>query len=205
MRRRARFVGRRFARARAAATLPAILTTPAPAMPASRPARLLAPIAAALLAAAGLVAGASHAAGIDIHAGVDAADVGLPVYPGAAKHPEDGGGEDDLSLGLWGSAFGVKVLTVNYRSRDEVDQVSAFYRDALRAFGPVLDCSAGAPRAPRGPASGPKALDCGDDHPAAGVRLYKSGSPQDQRIVEVKPLRRGANFRLTRVQTHGLD
>lgn len=185
------------------------MTTPQPAMHdprPPRPPRLLAPIAAAVLAAAALVAGSSRAAGIDIHAGADAADVGLPVYPGAVKRPDaDGDSEGDLSFGLWGSAFGVKIATVAYRSRDGVDDVSAFYRDALHRFGPVLDCSAGVPRAPARPASGAKALDCSDDHPAPGVRLYKAGSPQDQHLVEITPRPHGASLRLTRVQTRGLD
>lgn len=170
-----------------------------------RPPRLLAPIAALLLAAAGLVAGSSQAAGIDIHAGADAADIGLPVYPGAVKRPEDDGSRDDFSFGLWGSSFGVKIATVAYRSRDDFDDVSAFYRDALHRFGPVLDCSAGVPRAHARPASGTKVLDCSDDDADPGVRLYKSGSPDDQHVVEIKPLSHGASFRLTRVQTRGLD
>ena len=169
--------------------------------------------------AAGLATGSARAAGIDIHQDADAADVGLPLYPGAVKKPsKEDDGHAGISVGLWGGAFGMKLAAVRYASRDGVDAVSAFYRDALAKYGPVLDCSQNKPR-PKGAASGgmsvdidsgkgsaPKPVTCGDDGPGApGGRLYKVGTQADQRIFEAKPVLDGVNFELVHLQLRGLD
>jgi len=52
-----------------------------------------------------LAAGASHAAGLDIHADADAADVGLPVYPGAVKKADKGSDLAGFSFGVWGESL----------------------------------------------------------------------------------------------------
>ncbi len=48
-------------------------------------ARLPAPRALLLALAVAVAAGTSHAGGLDIHVDAEAADVGLPAYPGAVK------------------------------------------------------------------------------------------------------------------------
>ena len=147
-----------------------------PALAPSRPRQALAALAV-VLAAAGL-ADPSRAAGLDIHANAEAADVGLPAYPGAIKKTDKGGDPSGFSFGIWGDSFGIKLAVVSYRSVDSVDKVAAFYRDALGKYGPVLDCSRNQKRpddAPRSKAQKKadhdKPVTCDDDDtigPAAG-------------------------------------
>jgi hypothetical protein len=179
-----------------------------------------APVAIALAAAlAGAFAFApAQAAGIDIHQDADAADIGLPLYPGAVKKPSKDEDHAGISVGLWGGAFGLKLAAVKYTSADGVDAVSNFYRDALAKYGAVLDCSQNKPR-PKGAASGGMSVDidsdkgasarpvtCGDDTPdVTGGRLYKVGTKSDQRVFELRPVRGGVNFELVHLQLRGAD
>ncbi len=177
----------------------------------------------AALAATLTMVGA-HAAGIDIHSDASAADVGLPLYPGAVKRPSK---EDDdhggISLGLWGGAFGLKLAAVEYTSADGVDAVASFYRDALSKYGAVVDCSQNKPKNAKGKNgssrgvwsssdvddgkdSGDKPVTCGGDGPdVAGGRLYKVGTKSDQRLFELDPVSGGVNFQLVHLQLHGVN
>lgn len=161
-----------------------------------------------------LLAGPGCAAGLDIHADADAAEVGLPAYPGAVKKADQGGDQKGdsgaLSFGVWGKAFGLKLAVVNYRSTDSVDAVAAFYRDALGKYGPVLDCSRNAKK-PDGSRKhddkddGNKPLTCDNDTVAAGGRLFKVGTNQSQHVVKVTPWHDGADFELLHIDAHGTD
>ena len=163
----------------------------------------------AAAAALTLAAGASAAAGLDIHADADAADVGLPAYPGAVKKSDLDGDRAGFSFGVWGEAFGIKVAVVSYRSADSVDKVAAFYRDALAKYGPVLDCSSNRKRPGEPPvhhddkADKDKPVTCDNDTVEAGGRLYKVGTHRDQRVFKATPRRDGAGFELVRVEEHG--
>jgi len=153
-------------------------------------------------------AGASTAAGLDIHADADAADIGLPAYPGAIKKSDLNGDKAGFSFGVWGESFGLKVAVVGYRSVDGVDKVAAFYRDALAKYGPVLDCSADRKRAGAhdhhdDDAQKDKPVTCDNDTIEAGGRLYKVGTHRDQRVFKAKPWHDGASFELVRVEEHG--
>jgi hypothetical protein len=161
-----------------------------------------------------LAAGAGHAAGLDIHADADAADVGLPAYPGAVKKAEKRGDPAGFSFGVWGDSFGVKLAVVGYRSTDSVEAVAAFYRDAMGRYGPVLDCSHNqkrpdaTPRASRDDdkkSSHDRPVTCDDDTAEAGGRLFKVGTNGAQRVVKVSPWHDGASFELVRVESHGTD
>lgn len=164
----------------------------------------------AVLLAAACLAPSAHAAGLDIHADADLADIGLPLYPGAVKKPvksDDGAG---FSFGVWGGTFGFKVNALNYRSTGQVEDVAAFYREALGRIGPLLDCTDNkAPRGDRPPepkkSGKSKALTCGDDHVAAGGRLYKAGTEADHRTVTITPVAGGVDFQLVRIEAHGTD
>lgn len=190
-----------------------------PAAPTS-PTRRVAAIAAL---AAVLATGAASAAGIDIHAGADAADIGLPVYPGAVKKGDKPDEDAGFTFGLWGGPFGMKLVVVSLRSTDGVEPVAGYYRDALAKYGVVLDCSQNKPRSgskkksasingiPDVPGmsdidtDGKKPLVCGDDAPPAGGRLYKVGTRADQRIFEAKPLDVGTGIQLVRIEARGTD
>ena len=177
---------------------------------------------ACLAAALAVAASGARAAGIDNHPDADAADVGLPLYPGAVKKPSKGEEHAGLSFGLWGGAFGMKLVAVSYASKDGLDAVSAFYRDALAKYGPVVDCSQNRPKNARRPkdassrgitidsgsdkADGSAPVVCGDDGPdVAGGRLYKVGTKNDQRVFEVEPGPGGVSFDLVHLQLRGTD
>ncbi len=159
-----------------------------------------------------LLAGSGCAAGLDIHADADAAEVGLPAYPGAVKKADHGSDQEGdsgaFSFGVWGKAFGLKLAVVNYRSADSVEAVAAFYRDALGKYGPVLDCSYNAKK-PDGSRKhddkddANKPVTCDNDTVAAGGRLFKVGTNRSQHVVKVTPWHDGADFELVHVDAHG--
>jgi hypothetical protein len=180
-----------------------------------RRAALAAAVTAALAASLTIVH--AQAAGIDIHQDADAADIGLPLYPGAVKKPARDSDHAGLSFGLWGGSFGLKLAAVSYVSSDGVDAVAGFYRDALAKYGPVLDCSQNKPKHKSGSKGGTsldidsdkgasKPVTCGDDGPdVAGGRVYKVGTQGDQRLFELKPMARGVSFDLVHLQLRGTD
>ncbi len=174
--------------------------------------RLPAPRQLLAVAALVLAAGASHAGGLDLHGDADAADIGLPAYPGAIKKVDKGGDPSGFKFGLWGESFGIKIAVVSYRSVDSVDKVAAFYRDALAKYGPVLDCS----HITKKPEAAPRSEDekkgakdkpvtCDNDTVGPGGRLFKVGTGRAQRVFKASPWHDGAAFELVQVEEHGTD
>lgn len=157
-------------------------------------------LATALVAAfvSGLPTGVQAAgAGIEFNGNSSAADIGLPAYPGATIRREDG--HDGLNLSLWGGSLGFKLALVKFNSSDPVDKVAGFYRDAMARYGTVLDCTGPRPAAPA-PAD-KKVLACNkDDKGEPGGRLYKVGTPQQQRIVNIKPVGSRVEFDLVKIE-----
>jgi hypothetical protein len=138
-------------------------------------------------------------AGIELSDKSSAADVGLPAYPGAAiRRDKDDDGEG-LNLSLWGGSLGFKLALVKFTSADSVEKVAGFYRDAMSRYGTVLDCTGPRPAAP-GPTD-KKVLACNkDDKGEPGGKLYKVGTPRQQRIVSIKPVGSRVEFDLVRVE-----
>jgi len=180
-----------------------------------RPPSAIAPAAAL---AAALAACAASAAGLDVHTDVDVAAIGLPVYPGAVKKSDGDGSAPGISFGVWGGPFGLKLAALSFHSADDAEAVAKFYRDALAKYGPVLDCSDNKPRNGAGHRPGAsvdidsgksakdKPVTCGDDAAElTGERIYKVGTQADQRMVDVKPQRAGANFQMVRIEMRGAD
>src|SRR5687767_9792335 len=67
------------------------------------------------------------------------ADTGLPVYPGATIVRERGESENaNVDVSAFG--VGVRVAAGKFESGDGNDKVLAFYRDAMRRYGPVTEC-----------------------------------------------------------------
>lgn len=188
----------------------------------SEPARLLALSASLVLGAAvaGLLAATfttgaragepassgAFRAGIEVRAEASAADIGLPVYPGATPQPGDGKDSGAATVGLWGGSLGFHLAVLKYTSPAPLDSVAAYYRDAMGRYGAVLDCSQPrvASEAPAGDDAKKKTLRCGkDDKADAGGRLYKVGTPGDQRIVSIKPAGNGVSFQILHIETQG--
>ncbi|MCK9686923.1 hypothetical protein [Scleromatobacter humisilvae] len=167
--------------------------------------------AAFVALALALAAGASDAGGLDLHASADAADVGLPAYPGSIRRSDPSGDPTGFSFGLWGESFGIKLAVASYRSVDGIDKVAAFYRDALARYGPVLDCSRAAkkPDAPKSrhddKSDKDKPVTCDSDSSDAGARLYKVGTEHSQRVFKATPWHDGTSFELVRIEQHGTD
>jgi hypothetical protein len=125
-----------------------------------------------------------------------AADVGLPVYPGAklASRKDGGDGKDneksaDIHFGFGDWQFRIKV--VKYQSSDSQDEILAFYRKALGRYGDVIQCdghmAVGKPTITR------EGLSCeeNDSQNHSQVKIdsnisLKAGSKRHQHIVGIE-------------------
>ena len=110
-----------------------------------------------------------------IHVNTDqttAADLGLPVYPGAeiVKDKENDKSADiHMGFGEWE----LRVKVVNYSSPDSQDKVAAFYKKALTRYGDVISCQDNAPVGK--PTQTSEGLTCADDS-GAHVQVNDHGA-----------------------------
>ena len=134
-----------------------------------------------------------------VHVNTDqttAADLGLPVYPGAeiVKDKENDKSADiHMGFGEWE----LRVKVVNYTTADNQDKVTAFYKKALGRYGDVIACQDNAPvGTPTQTAEGLTCSDSGDAHvnvdtgtkgpgyhSGSGGFELKAGSKRHQHIV----------------------
>ncbi|HTV07016.1 MAG TPA: hypothetical protein VME86_16730 [Acidobacteriaceae bacterium] len=120
---------------------------------------------------------------LELHANSNAtaAEIGLPVYPGATlyKGPKDNDSQADLGL-TWNS-FHFRVIAVSYMTHDPAAEVIAFYRKPLSRYGEVLQCDHGKPV---GKLTVTRAgLTCSDDQ---GGHVQINGSPNSGDDVELR-------------------
>ena len=82
-----------------------------------------------------------------VHVNTDqttAADLGLPVYPGARPVTDDDQHKSaDVHLGF--GEWQLRVKAVTYSTPDDRDKVAAFYKKALSRFGDVITCNGNQP------------------------------------------------------------
>jgi hypothetical protein len=82
-----------------------------------------------------------------IHVNTDqttAADLGLPVYPGAeAVRSDDKHKSADVHLGF--GEWELRVRAVSYATPDSQEKVAAFYRKELGRYGDVITCQGNSP------------------------------------------------------------
>ena len=130
-----------------------------------------------------------------VHVNTDqttAADLGLPVYPGAqAVRGDDKHKSADVHLGF--GEWELRVRAVSYATPDSKDKVAAFYKKALRRYGDVITCQNNAPvGTPAATSEGltceedknPKVqIDQGDYNVGKGNLELKAGSKRHQHIV----------------------
>jgi hypothetical protein len=131
-----------------------------------------------------------------VHVNTDqttAADLGLPVYPGAEQVTNDDNHKSaDVHLGF--GEWELRVRAVSYSSRDSEEQITAFYKKALGRYGDVITCRNNAPIG--APAATSEGLTCSDDNKNAKVKIdngdygvgkenlqLKAGSKRHQHIV----------------------
>jgi hypothetical protein len=143
--------------------------------------------------------------GIRVNTGqTTAADVGLPMYPGAQLVTDDDHHKSaDVHIGF--GEWEMRVQVASYSTADDQDKVEAFYRKALRSYGDVIACRNNAPVGAPAETSG--GLSC-SDHGHAKVNIndhgenygyqeehgsleLKAGSERHQHIVAFENARAG--------------
>ena len=110
--------------------------------------------------------------GIHVNTGqTTAADLGLPVYPGAQIAPDSENDKSaDVHMGFGEWELRVKVVT--YTTPDDRNKVVAFYKNALGRYGDVLTCQGNAPVGTPAATSG--GLTCAEDK-HANVQINDDG------------------------------
>jgi hypothetical protein len=123
---------------------------------------------------------------------ISAADLGLPVYPGAQQvQGDDKHKSADVHMGF--GEWQLHVRAVSYETTDSQDKVLAFYKKSLGRFGEVLTCQDSSPVGT--PTVTAEGLTCADEghhqnfkfdnkdyaHPG-GLQL-KAGSSRHQHII----------------------
>ena len=135
--------------------------------------------------------------------------IGLPVYPGAElvrkKDKDNGSADVNLSFGH----FQLRVKAANYQTPDPPEKVSAFYKDALKKYGVVIECNHDRPVGT--PTQTDEGLTCSDGNKkeavtepdASGKTELKTGSKQHQHIVAIEPKGGGTKFGLVALDLPG--
>jgi hypothetical protein len=131
-----------------------------------------------------------------IHVNTDqttAADLGLPVYPGATLAKNDDHHKSaDVQMGF--GEWVLRVKAVSYQTPDSQDKVTAFYKKELGRYGNVITCQGNSSVGT--PAITTEGLSCADDskhtkvqidqgdyHIGMGGLELKAGSKRHQHIV----------------------
>lgn len=132
-----------------------------------------------------------------VHVNTDdltAADLGLPVYPGAEVVKDDDKHKSaDVHMGF--GEWQLRVRAVSYSSADSQDKVAAFYKKALGRYGDVLTCQGDAPVGT--PTQTAEGLNCSDSGKHSNFQFngnkngipnpngmqLKAGSKRHQHIV----------------------
>jgi len=70
---------------------------------------------------------------------ISAADLGLPIYPGAQQvRDNDKNKSADVNMGF--GQWQLRVRAISYQTSDSQDKVVAFYKKAMSRFGDVITC-----------------------------------------------------------------
>src|SRR5579872_1698464 len=138
-----------------------------------------------------------------------AADLGLPVYPGAEIAPDHEGDKSaDVHLGF--GQWQLRVRVVTYSTPDPQNKVMAFYKSALGRFGDVLECEGNHPVGT--PTITSEGLTCREDSHGnikingntgidddSGLTL-RAGSRHHQHILAFKSSGSGTRFSLVELE-----
>jgi hypothetical protein len=120
-----------------------------------------------------------------VHVNTDqtsAADLGLPVYPGAEQVKDDDKHKSaDVHLGF--GEWELRVRAVSYATPDSKDQVTAFYKKALGRYGDVITCQG--QTAVGTPTRTSEGLSCEDDK-SPKVQIDRSDYGTDKNSLELK-------------------
>ena len=148
--------------------------------------------------------------GIHVNKDADVRDTGLPVYPGAKPDTKADSDDDEKSanVDISTSAFGLKVVALEYQSDASPDQVIAFYKDKLKQYGTVLECHTNAKHY-----SYQAHSDADKDHSdelkcegTSGKTIeLKAGTKSNQHIVAIDTENKGSKFALVYVRMRGKE
>jgi hypothetical protein len=144
--------------------------------------------------------------GIHVSKGVNPEDVGIAVYPGATLKEQDNGENKSANVNLSSFGFGLKVVALEYESKDSPEKVVAYYKGQLKKYGDVLVCHTTGMNVNTGIKKHDESsheLTCGGDS-GHNIEL-KVGTKENQHIVAVEPSGSGSNFSLVYVRTHGKE
>jgi hypothetical protein len=123
--------------------------------------------------------------GLELHANghATAAEIGLPVYPGATLYKDAKNKDNDsqADLGFTLGSFHLEVRAVSYVTGDSPEKVLKFYRKKLARYGEVLQCDHGKPVG--GLTETNTGLTCSDDK---GGNLQVNGSPNSSDDLELR-------------------
>ena len=122
---------------------------------------------------------------LELHANghASAAEIGLPVYPGATlyKDPKSKDNDSQADLGFTWNDVHFRVIAMSYVTSDPAAKVLEFYRKPLGRYGQVLECDHGKPVGKlRVTKTG---LTCSDEH---GGHVQVSGSPNSGDDIELR-------------------
>ncbi len=140
-------------------------------------------------------------AGLILSAHATAKEVGLPIYPGAWLHKDEGDNSQAVQLGLRGSSFGFKLVVLKMESDDAPDKIAAYYQKQLARYGKVLNCTDGASVSEEKSKSS-KEITC-DEKPEKGGQVFKAGTKERQHVVGIQPNGMGSLFQLVYVEARG--
>jgi hypothetical protein len=121
-----------------------------------------------------------------VHVNTDqttAADLGLPVYPGAQPAKADDKHKSaDVHLGF--GEWELRVRAVSYESSDSQEQVTAFYKEALARYGDVITCQGNSPVGT--PTTTSEGLNCADDKESGNVKIDRGDYGTSKNSLELK-------------------
>ena len=144
--------------------------------------------------------------GIHVDEQADVRETGLDVYPGARVKPKSNDGESkSADVNISSGLFGLKVVAVEYESKDAPQKVLTFYRAQLKKYGTVIEChrdrKADDLKVSAANDDGRPVSCDGDGH--GSVTELKTGTEDDQHLVSVEPEGSGSNFALVYIRTRG--
>lgn len=148
--------------------------------------------------------------GIHVNENADVRDTGIPVYPGAHQKEKGGAGDEkSANVDISTSAFGLKVVAVEYESNDSPSKVTSYYQDQLKKYGKVLLCHTSHRASYTGNHDhnhDSEELKCEGDNNGKTIEL-KVGTESNQHIVSIEPQDKdkGSDFALVYVRTRGKE
>jgi hypothetical protein len=142
--------------------------------------------------------------GIHVNKDPEAADTGLPVYPGAQLKQDSHRDDNGANVSISGFGFGLRVVALEYQSQDAPEKIVRFYKDQMKRYGAVLTCqSDGLDLDTDMKGSDNKSHELTCNHKNGKDVELKVGTKENQHIVAVEADGKGSKFSLVLVRTHG--